>query len=126
MKLKSPSQGFTLLEVIVALTITGFVLGGLFTLVGGSKKLSWASQQSLVRAANVRAAINFALLENELHDVEEILNNFDYDRRAGDLLEPPLRKTQGSVLDLQEYEIVNPDTDELIIGNRWVQFALPQ
>ena len=125
-KLKSSSQGFTLLEVIVALTITGFVLGGLFTLVGGSKKLSWASQQSLVRAANVRAAINFALLENELHDVEEILNNFDYDRRAGDLLEPPLRKTQGSVLDLQEYEIVNPDTDELIIGNRWVQFALPQ
>jgi len=125
-KLKSSSQGFSLLEVIVALTITGFVLGGLFTLVGGSKKLSWASQQSLVRAANVRAAINFALLENELHDVEEILNNFDYDRRAGDLLEPPLRKTQGSVLDLQEYEIVNPDTDELIIGNRWVQFALPQ
>ena len=94
--------------------------------MGGSKKLAWASQQSLVRAANVRAAINFALLENELHDVEEILNNFDYDRRAGDLLEPPLRKTQGSVLDLQEYEIVNPDTDELIIGNRWVQFALPQ
>ncbi len=125
-KLAANNQGFTLLEVIVALTITGFVLGGLFTLVGGSKRLSWASEQSLVRAANVRAAINFALLENEFNEVEEIRNNFDYDIRAGELLEPPLRKTQASPLSLQEYEIVNSETDEIIFGNRWVQLVLPQ
>jgi prepilin-type N-terminal cleavage/methylation domain-containing protein len=125
-KLAANNQGFTLLEVIVALTITGFVLGGLFTLVGGSKRLSWTSEQSLVRAANVRAAINFALLENEFNEVEEIRNNFDYDIRAGELLEPPLRKTQASPLSLQEYEIVNSETDEIIFGNRWVQLVLPQ
>lgn len=125
-KLAANNQGFTLLEVIVALTITGFVLGGLFTLVGGSKRLSWTSEQSLVRAANVRAAINFALLENEFNEVEEIRNNFDYEIRAGELLEPPLRKTQASPLSLQEYEIVNSETDEIIFGNRWVQLVLPQ
>ena len=41
--------GFNLLEVIVALAITGFLLGGLFSLVGGSKQLSWRSEESLVR-----------------------------------------------------------------------------
>ena len=38
--------GFTLLEVIVALAITGFVLGGLFSLVGGSKQLTWRSRRA--------------------------------------------------------------------------------
>ena len=65
-------SGFTLLEVIVALTITGFVLGSLFTLVAGSKQLSWRSQQSLVRAINARAQINYSLLENEYIDVEPV------------------------------------------------------
>jgi prepilin-type N-terminal cleavage/methylation domain-containing protein len=97
--------GFTLLEVIVALTITGFVLGGLFSLVGGSKQLSWRSEQSLVQATRVRAATNFALLESEYSDVEEILQDDSYQIRALDLLEDPERKTQGSVHAFQAYEI---------------------
>ena len=43
----SAERGFTLLEVIVALAITGFVLGGLFTLLGSSKQLSLRSVDSL-------------------------------------------------------------------------------
>jgi prepilin-type N-terminal cleavage/methylation domain-containing protein len=118
--------GFTLLEVIVALTITGFVLGGLFSLVGGSKQLSWRSEQSLVQATRVRAATNFALLENEYSDVEEILHDASYRIRALDLLEDPERKTQGSVHAFQAYEIVNRDRNEVIAGSRWVQLDLPQ
>ena len=49
--------GFTLLEVIVALAITGFVLGGLFSLVGSSKQLTWRSQASLTRATQIRAGV---------------------------------------------------------------------
>jgi hypothetical protein len=79
-----------------------------------------------VRAANTRAAINFALLDNEFHDLEDILRNYDYEVRAQDLLEPPLRKTQASTFALQQFDLVNPDTDELLTGNRWVQLALPQ
>ena len=122
----NPQAGFTLLEVIVALTITGVVLGGLFSLVGGSKQLSWRSEQSLVQATRVRAAINFALLENEYSDIEEILQDASYRIRALDLLEDPERKTQGSVHAFQAYEIINRERNEVIAGSRWIQLDLPQ
>ena len=125
-KINSAQTGFTLLEVIVALTITGFVLGGLFSLVGGSKQLSWRSEQSLVQATRVRAAINFALLENEYSDVEEILQDDSYRVRSLDLLEDPERKTQGSVHAFQAYEVVNRERNEVIAGSRWIQLDLPQ
>ena len=119
-------SGFTLLEVIVALTITGFVLGGLFSLVGGSKQLSWRAEESLVQATRVRAAINFALLENEYSNVEEILQDNSYQIRSLDFLEDPIRKTQGSVHAFQAYEIVNRERNEVIAGSRWVQLDLPR
>ena len=118
--------GFTLLEVIVALAITGFVLGGLFSLVGGSKQLTWRSQESLTRATQIRAATNFALLQNELADVEEILEQDAYRVRPGEALEAPERKTQPTVHQLQAYEIVNSDRGEVIDGVRWIQLDLPQ
>jgi prepilin-type N-terminal cleavage/methylation domain-containing protein len=118
--------GFTLLEVIVALAITGFVLGGLFSLVGGSKQLTWRSQESLTRASQIRAATNFALLQNEFADVEEILEQDAYRVRPGEVLEAPERKTQPIVHQLQAYEIVNSDRDEVIDGVRWIQLDLPQ
>jgi prepilin-type N-terminal cleavage/methylation domain-containing protein len=127
MKKRHNSQaGFTLLEVIVALTITGFVLGGLFSLVGGSKQLSWRSEQSLIQAMRIRAVTNFALLENEYSDVEEILQDASYRIRALDLLEDPERKTQGSVHAFQAYEVVNRERNEVIAGSRWIQLDLPQ
>tara|TARA_B100001057_G_scaffold315692_1_gene315848 strand:- start:1743 stop:2135 length:393 start_codon:yes stop_codon:yes gene_type:complete len=122
----SAEQGFTLLEVITALAITGFVLGGLFSLVGGSKQLTWRSQESLTRAVQIRAATNFALLQNEFVEVEEILEQDAYRIRSRDALEAPERKTQPTVHELQAYEIVNSDRDEVIDGVRWIQLDLPQ
>ena len=121
-----PAGGFTLLEVIVALAITGFVLGGLFSLVGGSKQLTWRSQESLTRATQIRAATNFALLQNEFADVEEILEQDAYRVRPGEALEAPERKTQPTVHQLQAYEIVNTERDEVIDGVCWIQLDLPQ
>ena len=125
-RLNSSAAGFTLLEVIVALTITGFVLGGLFSLVGGSKQLSWRSEASLVEATRIRAAINFALLENEYSDVEEILQDDSYRIRSLDLLEDSERKTQATVHAFQAFEVINRDRDEVISGSRWVQLDLPR
>ena len=118
--------GFTLLEVIIALAITGLVLGGLFSLVGGSKQLTWRSQESLKRATQIRAATNFALLQNEFAEVEEILEQGAYRARPGEVLEAPERKTQPTMHQLQSYEIVNSDRDEVIDGVRWIQLDLPQ
>jgi len=119
-------SGFTLLEVIVAMAITGFVLGGLFSLLGGSKQLSWRSEDSLQRAAKIRAITNFALLQNEYRNVELILEDGSYDILGLEVLEVPERKTQASVFTLQAFEIANEERDEFITGNRWIQLNLPQ
>ena len=119
-------QGFTLLEVIMALTIVGFVLGALFPLLGGSKQLSWRSEESLTRATSVRAVTNFALLQNEFRDVEEILEADNYDIRSIGLLEEPLRKTEPMINALQGFEIINENREEEIVGSRWIRLNLPQ
>jgi len=119
-------KGFTLLEVIVAMAITGFVLGGLFSLVAGSKQITWRSQDSLVRATEVRAATNFALLQDEYSEVEPILVNQAWTIEPLEELEDPERKTRPMVYALQEYEIVNDERDTAIKGTRWLRRELPQ
>ncbi len=116
--------GFTLLEVIVALTITGFVLGSLFSLLGGSKQLTWRSEASLIEATRLRAATNFALLEDEYVDVQPILEDDSFEIRSIDILEEPVRKTQASTYTLEEYEILNSDRDIIMTGSRWIQLEL--
>ena len=119
-------SGLTLLEVIVALAITGFVLGGLFTLLGASKQLSLRSGDSLREAAELRAAVNFALLENEYNEVAPVLLEERYQIRAGELLEDPIRKTAPSTLALQAFEIEDRDSGASVTGTRWVQLLLPR
>jgi hypothetical protein len=102
------------------------VLGGLFSLVGGSKQLGWRSAESLLRATRLRAATNFALLENEYRSVELILEDDSLQIVPKDILEKPERKTQPSIFTLQAFEIVDDDRDEVITGSRWVQLDLPQ
>ncbi len=120
------TRGFTLLEVIVALAITGFLLGGLFTLLAGSKQLSWRSEESLVRAINARAQLNYALLENEYNEVEPVLDNNRYAVRPGELLEDPERKTQATVYALQAFEVVDEERQDPVSGVRWLQLDLPR
>ncbi|MDP2139724.1 MAG: type II secretion system protein [Gammaproteobacteria bacterium] len=130
MKQKGPvvrQQGFTLLEVVVALTITGMVLGSLFALAGGSKQLAFRSGESLHAAIEARAAINFALLQDEYRDVEEILEGEErFAIRADDYLDFVPRKTQQTIFKLQSYVVIDEETDEAITGTRWVKLELPE
>lgn len=121
-----PAGGFTLLEVIVALAITGFLLGGLFTLLAGSKQLSWRSEASLVRAINARAVVNFALLENQRNEVEAVLDNTRYRVIGGELLEDPERKTQAIQFSLEEFQVVDELREELLTGTRFVLLEVPR
>ena len=119
-------HGFTLLEVIVALAISGFILGGLFSLLGSSKQLSWASEENLLRAARIRATTNFALLQNEYRDVEEILEHDSYEIRALELFDDPLRKTEPMINALQQYQIIDDSREEQFFGSRWIRLNLPR
>lgn len=120
-------HGFTLLEVLVALTITGMLLGSLFALAGGSKQLAFRAGESLDVAIAARAAVQFALLQDEYGEVEEILEGEKrFEIRAGDYLEPVERKTEPMYFKLQHYEIVDEESDERIVGTRWIRLALPE
>ncbi|OGT73501.1 MAG: hypothetical protein A3H44_06620 [Gammaproteobacteria bacterium RIFCSPLOWO2_02_FULL_57_10] len=123
----SSQQGFTLLEVVVALTITGMVLGSLFALAGGSKQLAFRSGESLHTAIQARAAINYALLQDEYREVEEILEGAErFEIRGDDYLEFPPRKTQPTIFKLQTYSVTDEETDEAIMGTRWVRLELAE
>lgn len=123
---KREQCGFTLLEVIVAMALTGFVLGSLFSLVGGSKQLSWRSEASLLQAMKLRAATNFALLQNQYSEVEPILEDDRFEILPMTLLDEPERKTQASQYDLERFEVVDRATSEFITGVRWIRLELPQ
>ena len=118
--------GFTLLEVIVAMAITGFVLGSLFSLVAGSKQLTWRAEANLLRATQLRAISNFALLQNEYADVEPILANDDYRLESTGLLDVPLRKTEPTLHAIGRFEIIDRDRDTVLSGTRWVEFEVPR
>ncbi len=120
-KHRKNQQGITLIEVIVALTITGFLLGGLFSLVGGSKQLSWRAEDALVRAIQQRAAWNFALLDNEYADLEAILDDDYYEVRELDDIEAPDRQTQSLQYTLRALELVSEDGDVEAVATRWIR-----
>ena len=120
-KRRKNQQGFTLIEVIVALTITGFLLGSLFSLVGGSKQLSWRSEEALVRAIQQRAAWNFALLDNAYADLEAILDDDYYEVRELHDIEAPDRQTQSLQYTLRALELVSEDGDVEAVATRWIR-----
>jgi prepilin-type N-terminal cleavage/methylation domain-containing protein len=123
---KRSQRGFTLLEVIVALTITAMVLGSLFALAAGSKQLAFRSGQSLNTAIAERAKINFALLQDEYADVEIAIDDERFRIRPEEYLYPVTRKTEPSIYKLQHFEVIDERTDAAVQGTRWIKLELPE
>ena len=57
---KQRSNGFTLLEVLIAITLTGLVMGSLFAMQSQNKQLTFRSITALDRITEQRALINAA------------------------------------------------------------------
>src|SRR5690606_31708270 len=99
------ARGFTLLEVLVALTIAGMALGGLFAVIGGNKRLAWRSEDALVRTMDLRSLINQAQLDDTRGElpparvVQGLRTESDIE-----LPDPEDRTLQGSVHKLRGYE----------------------
>ena len=77
-------------------------------------------------ASRVRAITNFALLQNEFRDVEEILKNDGLEIRSLEILDEPLRKTEPMLHALQRYQIIDDSRGDQFFGSRWIQLNLPQ
>jgi prepilin-type N-terminal cleavage/methylation domain-containing protein len=108
-------HGFTLLEVMVALTITGMALGGLFGV-----------EASLVETMQARSMINFAQLNDERGDIFINLENDELVIIPGYELEPPERKTQASRQALRQYEVIDEDGELITSGTYWIELDLAE
>lgn len=124
---KSARQGgFTLLEVMVALTITGMALGSLFGIIAGNKRLAWRSEESLVKTMQARSLINFSQLNDERGEASVDFENRDLIINSGYELEIPERKTQASRLALREYEVFDEVGELITAGTYWVELELAE
>lgn len=124
--IKTADSGFTLLEVLIALTITSMVLGSLFALAAGSKQLAVRTQSSLHDTMQARAHINFALLDNEFRSIEPILDESRFRLQPTGLLADVMRRTSPMHDLLQGWQLLDQDTGDVIGGVRWVRTDLPQ
>lgn len=119
-------HGFTLLEVLVALTITGMALGALFAVIGGNKRLAWRAEQALLDSVQARSLINFAQLNDQRGELTVDLDAPDLQLYDGEPLEDPERKTRASQLALRAYELVDANGATVARGTYWVELDLPE
>lgn len=119
------SSGFTLLEVMVALTLTGLALGGLFGIIGGNKRLAWRAETALMHSMQVRSLINFAQLNDEQGEVFINFENNELDLTTGEEFEVPARKTMATAPDLRGYHITDENGETVASGSYWVMQELP-
>ena len=128
-KITSPlknKKGFTLLEVMVALTITGMALGGLFGVIAGNKRLAWSSEASLIETMQARSLINFSQLNDEKGEVYIDFENEDLFIDSGYELEVPERQTRASTMALRQYEVIDAYGELITTGTYWVELEFPE
>ena len=123
---RNKAAGFTLLEVMVALTITGMALGALFGVIAGNKRLAWRSEEALVKTMQVRSLINYSQLNDELGEVVVDFENDELSIRSGYEIEAPERKTQASIMALREYEVIDEFGELVTTGSYWIELELPE
>ncbi|MCK5719213.1 MAG: prepilin-type N-terminal cleavage/methylation domain-containing protein [Thiomargarita sp.] len=103
-------QGFTLLEVLVAMTIVSLVLGTAFALLASSKRLAFQALDDIEQTIFLRSALNAAqvLEEPEYPEFpERYAENLELD--IEEPLEKPERQTRSTRLALEPYTLVDTE-----------------
>jgi prepilin-type N-terminal cleavage/methylation domain-containing protein len=115
------AHGFTLLEVMVALTITALALGALFSVIGGNKRLAWRAEDVLVQSMQVRSMINVAQLNDEQGEVFLGEQQREFKLVSGEEIEAPDRKTAGTLDNLRDFHIEDDNGETLVHGSYWIR-----
>jgi prepilin-type N-terminal cleavage/methylation domain-containing protein len=118
---KHSERGFTLLEVMLALTICAIALAALFSVIVGSKQLIFRAQGLLDESIELHSLVSLSLLVDQ--EGELLVPPEDSDYRIGliaDELEEPERKTETTTETLYQYEIEDEDGDVVLSGTYWV------
>lgn len=117
--------GFTLLEVMVALTITGLALGALFSVIGGNKRLAWTAEAALVRSMQARSLLNLVQLNDEQGEVFLAQDNEALQLETGMELDKPARETMSMIGALRGFDIVDESGEVVYRGTYWIKQSLP-
>jgi len=99
-------NGFTLLEVLLALTIVGMVLGTAFSLLASSKRLAFKATDDIERIIFFRSMLNVAQLVEE-SDYPQYPERYQkrVELKTEELLEKPERQTRPMRLALEVYTL---------------------
>jgi prepilin-type N-terminal cleavage/methylation domain-containing protein len=114
-------HGFTLLEVMLALTICTIALASLFSVIVGSKQLIFRAQGALEESVELRSLVSLSLLVDP--EGELLAPSEDSEYRIAliaDELEPPERKTDTTTEALYQYEIEDEEGEVVLRGTYWV------
>ncbi len=114
-------QGFTLLEVLIAITLTALVLGNLFALQSQSKRLSFKAQMNLQKNINQRAYFNAAWLSSRQLDsyMDELSQDSDYSVDNTSALKKPETQSQPLNFSLESFTIVNQKNEVILTSVRF-------
>jgi prepilin-type N-terminal cleavage/methylation domain-containing protein len=123
-----PAQrGFTLLEVLIALTICATALAFLFAVVAGSKDLTFRANQALKRGDEVRRLATLSRLVDPAGELLVPAPESDYRvELEAEELEIPERKTATTTQAIRQYEIRNADGDVAYRGYYWITLEEPE
>ena len=99
-------QGFTLLEVIISLTIVGMALGSIFSLLASSKRLAFSAINSMDNTMFLRSSISLAQVE-QAPKYPEFPKNLSEKAEISidDALEKTKRQTQKILYQLEPYHL---------------------
>jgi len=113
-------KGFTLLEVIVALTIVAVTLGTVLSLLTGSKKLAFKAADDIGKTIFLRSAFNIAQLL-EKPDYPELPDHYKktLTLKMGEVLEPPDRQTTQIMFGLEAYTFIDEEKNSEFTMVRW-------
>jgi len=117
---KNKQQGFTLLEVIIAMTIMAMGVGSILSLMVSNKRLAFSASQKIEHALFLRASLNIAQIVKKPkypEEPEEYVKDLDFD--AEKALEKPDKQTQEIPLVLEPYTYQDTSRDIALQTLRW-------
>jgi general secretion pathway protein I len=126
-KLKFWQTGFTLLEVIVAMAIIGLVLGSVFSLLAGSKRLAFKAADDIEQTLFLRSAMNAAqvLEEPKYPELPERYKK-NVTMRTDKVLEKSERQTRPLRFGLEPYTFLDKEKNLEISTLRWKELDTAQ
>lgn len=112
--------GFTLLEVLISITLTALVLGNIIALQSQSKRLNLKAQNNLKKVIDQRAYLNAAWISNRQLDsyMEKLSRDSSFSIDNKKEIKKAEEQTRPVKFYLESFDIVNKDDDVLFSSVR--------